>query len=138
MTTTFTIEQPVQFQRLRHGSKQLQPAPEAPALAVQDRVPRLTRLMALAIRLERLVRSGAVRDYAELARVGHVTRARISQIQNLVLLAPDIQEEILFLTRPARGRSPVLLRQMQPIAMQADWEKQRRRWRELIRQTAQR
>jgi len=134
MTTTFTVEQPVQFQRRRHGRKQLQTADASLPAAVQDRVPRLTRLMALAIRLEGLVCSGAVRNYAALASLGHVTRARISQIQNLVLLAPDIQEEILFLTRPERGRSPVHLRQLQPIAVLVDWRTQRRRWRELLRQ----
>jgi len=134
MTTTFTVEQPVQFQRRRHGRKQLQTPAQAPSVETSGRVPRLARLMALAIRLEGLVRSGVIRDYAALARLGHVTRARISQIQNLVLLAPDIQEEILFLTRPERGRSPVHLSQMQPIAALADWKKQRRRWRELLRQ----
>src|SRR5260370_10981256 len=124
MTTTFTVEQSVQFQCRRHGRKQLQTADGGPPAAAQVRVPRLSRLMALALRLEGLVRSGVIRDYAELARLGHVTRARISQIQNLVLLAPDIQEEILFLTRPERGRSPVHSSQMQPIAALADWRQQ--------------
>jgi hypothetical protein len=45
--------------------------------------------MALALRLEELVRSGAVANYATLAALGRVSRARISQILNLVLLAPD-------------------------------------------------
>jgi len=134
MTTTFTVERPVQFQRRRHGRKQLQTAAEAPPAAEPVRVPRLSRLMALAIRLEGLVRSGVIRDYAALARLGHVTRARISQIMNVTLLAPDIQEELLFLTRPERGRSPVHLRQLQPIATLVDWKTQRRRWRELLRQ----
>ena len=55
--------------------------------------------MALAIRLEQMVRSGQVEDYAALARWGRVTRARITQITNLTLLAPDIQETLLFLPR---------------------------------------
>ena len=44
------------------------------------RVPRVTRLMALAIPLEQLVRDGAVADYAEIARLGHVSRVRMTQI----------------------------------------------------------
>ncbi len=60
--------------------------------------------MALAIRFERLIQAGEVADYAELARLGHVTRARITQIMNLRLLAPDIQERLLFLPRIEGGR----------------------------------
>ena len=87
--------------------------------------------MALAIRLDGLVHSGVVTDYAELARLGHVTRARITQIMNLLLLAPDIQEAILFLPRVERGRDPIHLRQLQPIALVPDWRKQRRFWHTL-------
>ncbi len=54
-------------------------------------MPRISRLTALAIRFEGLVRRGDLRDYADLARLGCVTRARITQIMNLLHLAPDIQ-----------------------------------------------
>ena len=59
------------------------------------RIPRITRLMALAIKFETMVERGEVRDYADLARLGYVTRARLTQIMNLLLLAPDIQFRIL-------------------------------------------
>src|ERR1039457_565549 len=62
------------------------------------RIPRITRLMALAIKFEVMVERGDVRDYADLARLGYVTRARITQIMNLLLLAPNIQELILLLS----------------------------------------
>jgi hypothetical protein len=52
-------------------------------------------MKALAIRFERQVRTGMLASYAELAGLGHVTRARVSQIMNLVNLAPDIQEALL-------------------------------------------
>jgi hypothetical protein len=55
-------------------------------------IPRIARLMALAIRFEGLLRDGTIRDYAELARLGRVTRARMTQIMKLLLLAPDLQE----------------------------------------------
>jgi hypothetical protein len=71
---------------------------------------------------------GAVRDYAELARLGHVTRARVTQIMNLLLLAPDIQESILFLPRTVKGKDAVTERQVRAIAGKQDWGEQRRRW----------
>jgi hypothetical protein len=89
--------------------------------------------MALALRFEGLVSSGQVRDYAELARLGHVSRARISQIMNLRLLCPRIQEEILFLPPTTRGRDPIRLELLQAIALEPDWCKQRRRWAALTR-----
>ena len=60
---------------------------------------------AISGKFDRMVRDGVVADYAEIARLGRVSRTRISQITNLVLLAPDIQEEILFLPRIERGPS---------------------------------
>jgi hypothetical protein len=92
--------------------------------------------MALAIRFEQLVRAGAVRNYAELADLGHVSRARISQIMLLRQLAPDIQEELLFLPPVPRGGSTIHMWQMLPIAALLDWPAQRRRWRVLRRRTA--
>jgi hypothetical protein len=91
--------------------------------------------MALAIRFDGLVRSGAVKDYAELAGLGHVSRARISQIMNLLLLAPDIQEQILFLPRTRHGRDPLRLALLQPLALTPDWGRQRRLWKDLQRMT---
>jgi hypothetical protein len=70
-------------------------------------------------------------SYAELARLGHVTRARVCQILNLVYLAPDIQEAILFLPRTERGRDRVILADLQPIAATPDWRRQRRWWARL-------
>lgn len=94
------------------------------------RVPRVSRLMALAIRFEQLVRDGVVADYAELARLGHVTRARMSQITNLLNLAPEIQEQLLFLPRVAEGKDPITERELRALVAEADWRKQRRMWRD--------
>jgi hypothetical protein len=84
--------------------------------------------MALAIRMEDLIRAGAITDYSELARLGRVSRARITQIMNLLLLAPDIQEQVLFLAPCGRGRESVHLAQLQPIAQDLDWNQQRQLW----------
>ena len=96
-------------------------------------VPRLSKLMALAIRFDGLVRGGEVRDYADLARLGYVTRARITQIMNLLNLAPDIQEGILFLPRTVKGRDPIRERDVRPIAAVPHWHRQRKMWKKLVR-----
>jgi hypothetical protein len=94
-------------------------------------VPRVARLLALAHRFEGLLRHDVIDNQAALARLGHVSRARISQIMNLLHLAPDIQEEILFLPQTVYGRDPIHLRHVQPIAQVLDWRVQRLRWRQL-------
>ena len=79
----------------RHESRKGgQPDPVSDA-GSRSRVPRITRLMALAIKFQDMVDRGEVRDYADLARLGYVTRARITQIMNLLNFAPDIQEGVL-------------------------------------------
>ncbi|TWT51752.1 hypothetical protein KOR42_34390 [Thalassoglobus neptunius] len=92
------------------------------------RVPRVARMLALAIRLESLLKNGFVGDQAEIARLGHVSRARVTQIMNLLSLAPDIQEEILFLPRIHRGRDTLLERDLRQIAAEPNWIEQRKRW----------
>jgi hypothetical protein len=88
--------------------------------------------MALALRLDELVRIGQVASYRELASLGQVTRARISQIVSLIHLAPDIQEALLFLPPTARGRDAIILADLMPLAAAFDWRKQRRLWRRLV------
>jgi len=103
-----------------------------PGSVPSGRVPRIARLMALALRLEQLVRTGAVRDYAHLARLGQISRARLTQIMNLVHLAPDIQEAILFLPRVLRGPDPIYLEHLQGLTALLDWQSQRRCWNEIV------
>lgn len=94
-------------------------------------LPRVSKLMALAIRFDGLVRRGEVRDYADLARLGYVTRARITQIMNLLNLAPDIQEAILFLPRTVKGRDRLREKEVRPIAAVPHWSRQRKMWAKL-------
>jgi hypothetical protein len=91
-------------------------------------IPRIARLMALAIRFEGLLRDGTIRDYAELARLGRVTRARMTQIMKLLDLAPDIQEQILFLPL-IKGLNE---RNLRPIANRTDWDDQRRLFQKIM------
>ena len=131
-TTPLKIECDVHFDRRGRGSRKvLETGPKPFRPAEPGRVPRVARLMALAIRCDGLIRDGAIENYTEIARLGHVTRARVSQIMNLLNLAPDIQEEILHLPRTETGRAPIILADLQPIASTPDWRKQRPLWREL-------
>jgi hypothetical protein len=133
MTTSCVLAASVQMRQRQRGRRQLEAGAVPPPLALPPgRVPRVARLMALAIRLDGLVRQRVVPDYAALARLGHVSRARITQIMNLLLLAPDIQEQLLFLPDTRRGRDLIHLRQLQPIALLPDWNEQRPRWRRLV------
>ena len=132
MSLTMTMEIPVSLPRLGRGRrKELQSDAEVVSLP-PGRVPRVARLMALALRLDELVRSGQVGTYSELASLGHVTRARVCQIMSLLYLAPDIQEALLYLPPTPRGRDPIILADLMPIAAAFDWSKQRRLWRRLV------
>ena len=131
MSLTMTIEVPVSFPHPGRGNrKELRSGAESSSLPA-GRVPRVARLMALALRLDELVRTGQVANYSALASLGHVTRARICQLMNLLQLAPDIQEALLFLPPTVRGRDAILLADLMPIAAALDWRKQRRLWRKL-------
>jgi hypothetical protein len=80
--------------------------------------------------------AGEIADYAELARLGHVTRARVTQVMNLLNLAPAIQEVILFLPTVERGHDPGKEWQVRPLAAQPIWGKQRAGRRRLRRRYA--
>jgi hypothetical protein len=131
MSLAMTIEVPVPFHRCDRGCRQERRS-EAEAALPAGRVPRVARLMALALRLDELVRTGQVASYSALASLGHVTRARVCQILNLIHLAPDIQEALLFLPPTLRGRDAIILADLMPIAAAFDWRKQRRLWRRLV------
>jgi len=88
------VEREVRF-HVGRGAKSERQLRKGDAKPVQDKVPRVARLMALAIHFDRLIREGKVKDYAEIARLGGVTRARVTQVMNLLSLAPGLQERLL-------------------------------------------
>lgn len=59
-----------------------------------------------------------------------LTRARLTQLMNLLLLAPDIQEEVLALEYPA-GRELITERTLRRLLESLVWEDQRALWAEL-------
>ena len=120
----------VEWTLKRRGGPQAKPT--ASDVACQERIPRLARLMALAIKFDSLIRQGVVRDYADLARLGHVSRARITQIINLLHLAPDIQEQLLNL-RTSNGTAQGLCeRHLRKLAGTIDWSEQRQLCRSMF------
>jgi len=126
LTVTFPIH--VAFQ---DGCKKIIPgkAPTPPPWK-PGRLPRITRLMALAIYLKKLIALRIMKDYADIANLTGLTRARITQIMNLTLLAPEIQEEILFMPRIESGHDRITERNVRKIAGEPDWSQQREKWAE--------
>ncbi|MCZ2343086.1 MAG: hypothetical protein LC104_15040 [Bacteroidales bacterium] len=131
MIKPLTLECEIHFKRKRDGRKVLKdgPAPNSPD--TPGSIPRISRLMALALRCERLLHKGTVASYTDIGKLGHVTQARVSQIMNLLNLAPEIQEVLLFLPRVDRGRAPVVISELQLIASTPDWQQQRMMWESL-------
>lgn len=127
MTRGLTITKQVHFRNAKRGRKVMAEGRE-PTVPDLGRVPRVSRLMALAIHMDELIQRGEVTDYAELARLAHVTRARVTQIMNLLHLAPDIQGNILALPRSRGGRDPIGEKMIRPITAVPDWRKQRKIW----------
>jgi hypothetical protein len=104
-----------------------------PEPAERARPPRVTCVLALAHRFEALVRSGEIRDYADLARLGRVSRARMSQILKLLTLAPSIQEYILWLPPRMTGREGITERDLRNVVREPRWDLQRLLFEKLVR-----
>ena len=136
MHDELTVTKKIHFSMAKRGRRQIKPGPAPVRDTTHGRVPRVSRLMALAIRFDHLLATGAVRDQAELAELGHVSRPRVTQIMNLLHLAPDIQEALLFLPETNGGRDAVTERMLRPIAGEVDWARQRGMWREMKMQVS--
>lgn len=127
-----TVQRKVHFTQARSGQKRMRVGTAAPiAPATVGRVPHLSRLMALAIKFDGMLQRGEVTDYAELARLGRVTRARVTQIMNLLNLAPDIQEALLFLAPVEKGRAELREWQVRPVAASPAWPTQLILWQRI-------
>ena len=128
----WTFETRVHFRNGVKGRKGLREGGAPPPVPViPGRVPRAARLLALAHRFRGFLGTKEVADYADLARVAGVTRPRVTQIMNLLLLAPDLQEAVLDLPRTLEGPDPVTERHLRPIVAVPNWAIQREMWRAL-------
>ena len=92
---------------------------------------RAARLLALAHDIQIRIENGDFKDYAEVARHHQLTRARLTQIMNLLLLAPDIQEQILSMEAEV-GREPISARELRKVLRSMDWGEQRQKWSALF------
>ncbi len=115
---TVSIEYKVNFKK-RNGQQKVKP-PTSKLKKVSQKLPHITRLLALAHHLEGLINKGVVHDYADIARLSRLSRARVTQIMNLTLLAPQIQEEIL---KPSHSLFPCLKTSViEPITKTPIWK----------------
>ena len=116
------------------ASAEREKTPPLSAVATQtERVPRITRLLALALKFEELIQSGSVNNYAALAQLGQVSRARVTQMTSLLNLAPDIQEEILFLPPTEANQLRISEPLLRKLTATLRWNQQREQWRSLRR-----
>jgi DNA invertase Pin-like site-specific DNA recombinase len=97
-----------------------------------ERAPRITRLLALALKFEGLIHQGVIKDYAELARLGQVSRARVTQIMNLLNLSAHIQGEILAWTEGTPGTESVRETTVRALSSEVSWNRQRELWRKSL------
>ena len=118
--------------RSRQGSdvvfSQEPPPPEPETVR---RPARVARMLALAHRLQQGIDRGEFEDRAQLSRQFGITRARVTQLLNLTLLAPDIQEQVLDL-EAIDGLEPTSERALRKVSWVMDWKEQRSRWPEVM------
>lgn len=117
-----------QLFRVRDGrawsfTEQPPPAPPKPV----RRPARVAQVLALAHRLQAAIDRGEYRDRAELARQLGFTRARVTQILDLLLLAPDLQERVLHFVA-VDGVEPLAERALRDVVRHESWAEQRRAW----------
>jgi len=105
--------------------------PQIPHTVIPLRVPRVARHLAIAHEIERRIRVGELDGLAHAARAFGLTRARVTQIVSLTLLAPAIQAEILELPPVTKGRDRITERTLRPIVAEPVWERQAARWHRL-------
>jgi hypothetical protein len=113
----------IQFQ-LRATPRLTQPAGRLGS----GRLPEITRVLALAIYFDNMIRQGDAKDFADIGRLTCLCRERVSQIMKLNYLAPDIQIELLYLPRVPLGRSGMSEAALRRIANLLSWQEQRREW----------
>lgn len=93
------------------------------------KLPYVTRMLALAYHLQGLVDKGVVSDYADIARLSGLSRPRITQIMNLIMLAPTIQEEILSFPKSFMGG--INERNLRKVLTTPVWREQTKIWEEI-------
>ncbi|MHB0937713.1 MAG: hypothetical protein ACYDCO_01405 [Armatimonadota bacterium] len=123
----------VSFSKVQHGRRQITASNRPTRPKPIGRVPRVARMLALAHHFDRLIGQGVVKDYAEIARLTQLSRARVTQIMTLKFLTPAIQEEIAWLPN-SRGKDALLEKDVRRIALLPEWGQQQDTWQRLTGQ----
>ncbi|MBL8810545.1 MAG: hypothetical protein JNM43_10245 [Planctomycetaceae bacterium] len=126
------VERPVFFHRATTGHKRVRRELAVAPVIQPGRIPRVSRLMALALQFEKMLQNGEATDQSSLARTMQITQPRMTQIMNLLHLAPDIQETILFLPRTIKGDDSIHEKMLRAMTAEVSWAKQREMWKKLI------
>ena len=100
-------------------------------LAQSGRTPRVSKLVALASRMQSMIDSGEVETYQQLAELGRISQPRMTQIMSLLNLAPDILEELLYLPEVIQGKAKIHERLLRPLTTKIDWRVQRKMWKKI-------
>jgi hypothetical protein len=114
------------------GRKRLDACGDKTTEKPTGRIPRISRLMALAIKYQGMLDRGEVESITELAKLCHVTQPRMSQILSLNLLSPMIQERLLFLPMVESGKTEVHEKILRSVCAEMDWKIQQLRFAERI------
>lgn len=131
-----TVKRKLNVQIVARGRKTIRPhdansdnssKPKPPA-----RIPRIARLMALAIHYQEMLRTGEANDMIELSRRAKVSQPRMSQIMALNLLAPDIQTALLDLPPQSKGKPFLHEKRIRPITAMLEWTEQRVAWQQIL------
>ena len=109
------IKAKVHFEHKKKGRKALVKGAAKTEVERPKAIPRVAKLMALAIKLDEMIRQGVVKDHAEIARLGQVSRARVSQVMGLLNLAAGVQEKVLL------GTSEFSERQLRSMSSIENW-----------------
>ncbi|NVJ10134.1 hypothetical protein HUW63_33560 [Myxococcus sp. AM001] len=118
------------FHRVRRAKVRLRGGAPPPPREVARRPAHVARVLALAHHVESAIERGLVASAADVAGQLGFTRARVTHLLDLQLLAPDLQEEVLFL-EAIDGAEPLSERGLRAVAHAGTWEAQRERWREV-------
>ncbi len=121
------VKRKIAFQGEAHKRRDAAKAARV-TLAQSGRIPRIAKLVALANRMQSMLESGEVVSFQQLAELGKISQPRMTQIMSLLNLAPDIQEELLYLPEVTQGKAAIHERSLRPLTTELDWRVQRRMW----------
>lgn len=120
-----TVHQKLSLTKTHRGRTRVEPRPEEEPVKPTSSVPRISRLMALAIKYQGMLDRGEVAGITELARLCRVTQPRMTQILNLNLLSPSIQEHLLLLPPHSSGKQAIHEKKLRAVCAHTDWAAQR-------------